>query len=583
MADKSLKSGNFKKLSQFFKPYKTEIFFATFALLITTFLILFFGKIIKYLIDEAFAAKDSAALNQTLLIFLGGIILMAIAGYFRSSLINFVAEKVVADLRKKSYQHIIDVAPQFFELHKVGDITSRLTVDTVALYNVISSNISFALRNFLLFFGGIILLIFTSFKLSLIAILVIFIAISPIIFLGKKVKKLARSSQDYLGSLSSFIEESINGIKTIQAYLRQKKEIENFDKLVDGVLQNDLKKIRTKSLMIGLVIGGAFSSVALVVWVGMHDVLSGKITSGDLSSFLFYAVITATSLVSLSQVSGHMQTAKAALGRIFELFEINSAIDDFPSAKNFSDSSINIKFNAVDFAYPSRADIDVLKNFNLEIAPKEKLAIVGASGAGKSSILQLLLRFYDVNSGKISLNNVDVKDISLTDLRNCFSYVGQDCFIFSGTIFDNIAFARPNIERSEVENLIEKNPALHFINKFPEKLNTFVGEKGVKLSGGERQRIAIARAIIKDSPILLFDEATSALDNENEKLIASWLTDFAREKTVITIAHRLSTIAGSDRIVCLKSGVIAQQGTHEELMMRDGIYKELNAEKDKDL
>lgn len=578
MADKSLKSGNFKKLSQFFKPYKTEIFFATFALLITTFLILFFGKIIKYLIDEAFAAKDSAALNQTLLIFLGGIILMAIAGYFRSSLINFVAEKVVADLRKKSYQHIIDVAPQFFELHKVGDITSRLTVDTVVLYNVISSNISFALRNFLLFFGGIILLIFTSFKLSLIAILVIFIAISPIIFLGKRVKKLARSSQDYLGSLSSFIEESINGIKTIQAYLRQKKEVENFDKLVDGVLQNDLKKIRTKSLMIGLVIGGAFSSVALVVWVGMHDVLSGKITSGDLSSFLFYAVITATSLVSLSQVSGHMQTAKAALGRIFELFEINSAIDDFPSAKKFSDLSINIKFNTVDFAYPSRPHIDVLKNFNLEIAPQEKLAIVGASGAGKSSILQLLLRFYDVNSGKILFNNVDIKDISLSDLRNCFSYVGQDCFIFSGTIFDNIAFARPNIERSEIENLIEKNPALHFINKFPEKLNTFVGEKGVKLSGGERQRIAIARAIIKDSPILLFDEATSALDNENEQLIASWLADFAKNKTVITIAHRLSTIAGCDRIVCLKSGVIAQQGTHEELMMSDGIYKQLNAQ-----
>ncbi len=579
MADKALKSSNFKRLSLFFKPYKTEIFFATFALLITTFLILFFGKIIKYLIDEAFAAKDSAALNQTLLIFLGGIILMAIAGYFRSSLINFVAEKVVADLRKKSYQHIIDVAPQFFELHKVGDITSRLTVDTVVLYNVISSNISFALRNFLLFFGGIILLIFTSFKLSLIAVLVIFIAISPIIFLGKKVKKLAKSSQDYLGVLGSFIEESINGIKTIQAYLRQKKEVENFDKLVDGVLQNDLKKIKVKSLMIGLVIGGAFSAVALVVWVGMHDVLSGKITSGDLSSFLFYAVITATSLVSLSQVSGHMQTANAALQRIFELFEIKSAIDDSPSAKRFSESSINIKFSAVDFAYPSRGEIDVLKNFNLEIKAQEKLAIVGASGAGKSSVLQLLLRFYDVNAGKILLNDYDIKDISLSDLRNCFSYVGQDCFIFSGTIFDNIAFARPNIDRREVEELIEKNLALNFINNFPQKLDTFVGEKGVKLSGGERQRIAVARAIIKDSPVLLFDEATSALDGENEKLIASWLVDFAREKTVITIAHRLSTIVNCDRIVCLESGRIVEQGAHEELLLLDGFYKKLYSKK----
>jgi len=575
MSDKSLKSNNFKRLAAFFKPYKTEIFFATFALLITTFLILFFGKIIKYLIDEAFAAKDSAALNQTLLIFLGGIIAMAIAGYFRSSLINFVAEKVVADLRKKSYQHIINVAPQFFELHKVGDITSRLTVDTVVLYNVISSNISFALRNFLLFFGGIILLIFTSFKLSLVAIVVIFIAISPIIFLGKRVKKLATSSQSSLGVLGSYIEESVNGIKTIQAYLRQKKEVKNFDKLVDVVLQNDLKKIRIKSLMIGLVIAGAFSSVALVVWVGMHDVLSGKITSGDLSSFLFYAVITATSLVSLSQVSGHMQTASAALQRIFELFEIKSAIDDFPAAKKFSDSQINIKFNAVDFAYPSRFDIDILKNFNLEIKPQEKLAIVGASGAGKSSILQLLLRFYDINSGNILFNNCDIKDISLSDLRNCFSYVGQDCFIFSGTIFDNIAFAKPDIERREVEALIAKSAALNFINKFPEKLDTFVGEKGIKLSGGERQRIAIARAIIKDSPILLFDEATSALDAENEKLIALWLADFAKEKTVITIAHRLSTISNCDKIAYLQNGSIVERGTHEELLMIDGFYKKL--------
>lgn len=570
-----LKINNFKRLAQFFKPYKVEIFFAILALLITTFLILFFGKIIKYLIDEAFAAKDSAALNQTLLIFLGGIIAMAIAGYFRSSLINFVAEKVIADLRIKCYEHIINVAPQFFEIHKTGDITSRLTVDTVVLYNIISSNISFALRNFLLFFGGIILLISTSFKLSLIAIAVIIIAISPIIFLGKKVKKLALQAQNSLGVLGSYIEESVNGIKTIQAYLRQKKEVENFDKLVDGVLQNDLKKIRVKSLMIGLVIAGAFSAVSLVVWVGMHDVLAGKITSGDLSSFLFYAIITATSLVSLSQVSGHMQTANASLQRIFELFEIRSAIDDLPSAQKFLDKQINIKFSNVNFAYPSRPEVEVLKNFDLEIKAQEKLAIVGVSGSGKSSILQLLLRFYDINSGKILLNNVDIKDISLTDLRTCFSYLGQDCFIFSGTIFDNIAFAKPDTKRAEVEELIEKNPALNFINKFPQKLDTFVGEKGIKLSGGERQRIAIARAIIKDSVVLLFDEATSALDSENEKLIAAWLLDFAREKTVITIAHRLSTIVNCDRIVCLENGAIVEQGAHDELMAKGGIYKNL--------
>lgn len=577
MSEEKLRSSNnLFSLIPFFKPYKREIFFAFLALLVTTIMVLVFGKAIKYLIDFGFVAQNQNFLNLSLLGFFVAVLVMALAGYYRSSLINAVAEKVIADLRKKIYNHIIRVSAEFFELTKTGDVISRLTVDTVVLYNVIGSTISFFFRNSLLFLGGLCFLFFTSIKLSLISLMLIPVAIAPIIVMGKKIKNLSNQSQASLALVGSHIEETINGVKTIQSYLCEEKAVRNFFTLVDFGTKISLKKIRVKSLMIGAVIASAFGGILLVLFVGGHDVLQGKITSGDLSSFIFYSVITATSLVSISQIAGQLQSASSAAGRIFELLQIESPVKETAVPRSFqTDKKITIKFQGINFSYSSRKDFLVLKNFSLEIFPHEKLAIVGSSGSGKSTLLQLLLRFYDVDAGVILLNDRDIKSLSFSDLRQNFSYISQDCFIFSGTIFDNIAYVDKSISEAELEQIINSNPALHFINYLPQKMHTFVGEKGIKLSGGERQRIAIARAIVKDSPILLLDEATSALDNQNEQSIARTIADLAKEKTTVTIAHKLSSVIGADRIIFVKDGEIAEVGTHQELITQNNFYKKM--------
>ncbi len=563
-------------LLPFFKPYKKEVFFALLSLLVTALMVLFFGKAIKYLIDFGFVEKNHNSLNLGFLVFIAAVLIMAIAGYYRSSLINQVSEKVIANLRKKIYEHIIKVSAEFFELTKTGDVISRLTVDTAILYNIISNTISFLIRNILLFLGGIFFLFITSTKLSLIAILLILLAIAPIIIIGKKIKKLSDELQTSVSSIGSHIEESISGIRTIQSYLCEKKETKNFANFVDDSLRIALSKINVKALMIALVISLAFGGIAVVLWVGGLDVLNGKITSGELSSFIFYAVISATSLVALSQIAGQLQSASSSCQRIFELLEIESPVKEITNPLAFEKSNdITIKFKNVNFSYPSRKDFAILENFNLEIKPQEKIAIVGSSGSGKSTILQLLLRFYDTNLGVISLNDYNIKSLSFADLRKNFSYISQDCFIFSGTIFENIAYANSAISRSEVEKLINASPLLNFINELPEKLDTFVGQKGIKLSGGQRQRIAFVRALIKDSPILLFDEATSALDNENEQFINQAIFDLDNKKTAIIIAHKLSSIINCDKIIFIKDGSIVEQGSHRELMISSVYYKKM--------
>ncbi len=573
---KPKKVSNLLALVPLFKPYKSDIFLALLALLVTAFMVLFFGKAIKYLIDFGFVRKNQLFLDVTIVVFISAVAIMAIAGYYRSSIINEISERVISDLRKKVYNHIISVSAEFFELTKTGDVVSRLTVDTVVLYNAISNTSSFFLRNSILFVGGMFFLFLTSIKLSIVSFVAIALAVTPIILIGKRVKNLSNEAQAALASVGSHIEESLNGVKTIQSYLCEKKEAQNFSSFVDSALKISLTKIRIKSFMIALVITCAFGGVALVLWVGGGDVLSGKITSGDLSSFMFYSIISATSLVSLSQIAGQLQSASAAAGRVFELLEIESPVKESASPQAFPETKeITIKFQNVNFSYPSRKDISVLKNFDLEIKPCEKVAIVGSSGSGKSTVLQLLLRFYDVDSGIITLNGSDIRSLSFSDLRKNFSYISQDCFIFSGTVLENIAYVDRSTPTKEIEELISKNSAFDFINQLPQGIHNFVGEKGIKLSGGERQRIALARAIIKDSPILLLDEATSALDNQNEQFINRAITELARNKTVITIAHKLSSVISADRIIFIHDGKISEIGSHQDLIGRNGFYKKM--------
>lgn len=575
----SKKTANIRKLSAlipYFKPYKKEVFFALLALLITALMVLFFGKAIKYLIDFGFAKRDQFSLNLVLMIFIFAVGIMSIAGYYRSYLINSASEKVIADLRKKIYDHIIRVSAEFFEITKAGDVVSRLSVDTAILYNVLSNTISFLLRNLILFLGGMFFLFFTSVKLSIISFLLIFIATMPIFVLGRLIKNLSYQVQNSLSFVSSHIEESVNGIKTIQSYLCEDKEVRNFKNFVDDSLKMALEKIRIKSLMVAMVICLAFGSIAVVILIGSQDVLNNKMTSGELSSFLFYSIISATSLVALSQIAGQLQSASASAERIFELLDIKSPVKEKLDFEKFIETKdIDIKFSDVSFSYPSRKDFDVLKNFNLEIKQGQKIAIVGSSGSGKSTILQLLLRFYDIDNGSISLNSQDIRNLSFADLRKNFSYISQDCFIFSGTILENIAYVDKSITAEIVERIIEENSALHFIKDLPLGVNSFVGEKGIKLSGGERQRIAIARAIIKDSPILLLDEATSALDNQNEKYINQAMFNFARDKTIITVAHKLSSIIKAEKIIFVKDGQIVESGTHQELVSKNGFYQKM--------
>jgi ATP-binding cassette subfamily B protein len=579
---KKNKTSQIMALLPYLIPYKREAILALIALAITSMMILCFGKAVKYIIDIGFVKQDQAMLNLILFGFTLAVLIMAIAGYYRSFLINSVAEKMIADLRKKVYDHIIRVSAEFFESTKTGDVISRLSADSALVINLISNTLPFLIRNSLLFFGGFLFLFTTSFKLSLISMLLILIAILPIIFLGRIVKNLSKKNQIALASVSAHIEESINGVKTIQSYLCEDKEVRNFFNFVDEGLKIAIQKIRIKALMIASVIAIAFLAIAVVVMIGSRDVLTQKISSGDLSAFIFYSMICATSLVALSQTAGQIQNAVAAIGRIFELLEIespvkeNSAIStiDFTNIQN-SNGKINVNFCGVNFSYPSRKDLLILENFNLNIPAGQKVAIVGLSGSGKSTILQLLLRFYDVNSGIITLNNGDVRALSFNDLRKNFSYISQDCFIFSGTIFENIAYVDKSITEAEVKAIISTNPALNFIENLPQKMHSYVGQKGIKLSGGERQRIAIARAIIKNSPILLLDEATSALDNENEQIINRAISSFANEKTVITIAHRLSTLNNCDRIIFIKDGKIIEEGSHQQLIVLGGYYKKM--------
>jgi|TARA_Y100000389_G_C17470170_1_gene529711 ATP-binding cassette, subfamily B, bacterial len=569
------KLSNLQSLLPFFTPYKKEIFYAAIALAVTALMVLFFGEALKYLIDYGFAKKDQKFLNIILISFFIAVIILAIAGYFRSYIVNSVAEKVIANLRSKIYNHIINVSAQYFEIHKTGDVISRLTVDTVVLYNIISSNISFFLRNLILFFGGIIFLFLTNIKLSMISIALIPIAISPIIIMGGSIKFLSLRLQEAIADMGSHIEETINGVKTVQSFSCEKKESDNFLNYATKTLKISITKIRKKSLLIAVVIAMSFSAVGVVLWFGGMMVINNNMSSGDLSSFIFYSIIISTSLVSMSQISGQLQTASAAARRIFDIIEVESPVKE--NTKNIQkfNQKITIHFQDVNFSYPSVKDKLIINNFNLEIKPNDKISIVGISGCGKSTLLQLLLRFYDISNGKISLNNIDIRDLSFESLRQNFSYIAQDPFIFSGTIYENIIYGSHETSKDIINKLIDDTPTLSFIKSMPEGIDSYVGEKGIKLSGGEKQRIAIARAIINKAPILLLDEATSSLDNENEALVLETLSKMAENKTIITVAHKLSAIIKSNKIIYINNGQIAEIGTHDELIKLKGLYRKM--------
>ena len=586
---------NLKSLMPYLRPYRLHIFGAVIALIITSSAVLGMGSGLRYLVDEGFGKHDTRLLDHAFWILMGVVVLLAAATYTRFFLVSYVGERFVADIRKDVYRHLIAMHIGFFEVTRTGELLSRMTTDTTLLQTIIGSSASVAVRNLLLLIGGFALLLITSAKLTGYVFLMVPVVVVPIIFLGRRVRVFGREAQGRVADISARAEESLNAIRTLQSLTLEPYENERFGEYVDAALYASFNRIRTRSFLTALVILLIFGAINGVLWVGGKDVLSGAISAGDLSAFVFYSVVVAGAVGAISEVWADLQRAAGAAERISELLSVTPEITDpLPirgrarvGAKEVDNVPVSpppclptngggeIKFDHVHFTYPMRPDKAAIHDFTLDVESGKTIALVGPSGAGKTTIFQLLLRFYDPTTGAVLLNGNDLRHYPLSQLRGMIGIVPQDPVIFSGTARENIRLGNINASDEEVMAAASAASALEFLQALPQGLDTHLGEKGVQLSGGQRQRIAIARAVIRNPRILLLDEATSALDSENEHAIQQALQRLMTGRTTFVIAHRLSTITRADQIVLLSEGKIAGMGTHTELLRSNALYARL--------
>ena len=563
-------------LLRFLSPYKREIAVFLVALLLTAGITLSIGQGLRLLIDGGFAQQSKDNLNTGVLFIIGMAILMATGTYVRFYLISWLGERVSADIRTAVFNHVISLHPAFFETNRSGDIMSRLTSDTTLLQSIIGSSMSIALRSGISSLGALIMLLATNFKLSLIILAAVPAILVPILYFGRRVRNLSRQSQDSIASVGSYAGEVIQQIKIVQSFTQESFEKAAFGVEVEGAFKVAKKRIGQRAILTALVILAIFGALSAMLWFGGRDVMAGTMTGGDLGAFLFYAMLMAVGIASLSEVYGELQRAAGATERLMELLHAPNEIKLSELVKvNVSNLPATLAFDAVTFCYPSRPHQPALNQFSINIPDGKIVALVGPSGAGKSTLFALIQRFYDPQAGTLQFGGSNIRELNLEHLRQQIAVVDQQPTLFTGDVMYNIRYGKSGATDAQVVEAAKAAHADDFINELPLGYASNLGEQGVRLSGGQRQRIAIARALLKDPRILLLDEATSALDSESEYKVQLALDKLMKGRTTVIIAHRLSTILHADEIIVMEGGKKVAAGSHQELLSASPLYARL--------
>ena len=573
--EKSKNIGALRGLRPFLAPYRFLVVLALCALTLTASVSLMLPVAVRRVVDN-FGTESDALLDKYFLAALGIAAMLAVGTALRYLLVTRLGELVVTDIRKAVFARVINMSPAFFENLMTGEVLSRITTDTTVIQSVIGSSISIALRNVLLFLGGLALMLFTSTKLTLMVLLVVPLVIVPIMVLGRRLRKLSRENQDWIAESSGNASEALLSVQTVQAFTHEAQSRTNFNRVTDLSLSAAMRRINTRALLTMIVIFLIFTGVVVVLWMGARDVRAGGMSVGVLVQFVIYSVMVAGAVGALSEIWSELQRAAGATERLVELLHAEDTVND-PVRPKVLNAPVKgeITFEDVSFQYPSRPNVSALDKVTLTIQPGETVALVGPSGAGKTTIIQMIQRFYDPSKGQVKLDGMALQDMQRDAFRQHMALVPQDPVIFADSARENIRFGRLDATDAEVEAAAKAAAAHEFITALPEGYDSPLGERGVMLSGGQKQRIAIARAILRDAPVLLLDEATSALDAESERLVQAAVDELAESRTTIIVAHRLATVKKADRIIVMEEGRIVAQGRHDDLVAEGGLYAKL--------